>query len=403
MRHFRVRRLLCLVFCAAQGYCLADPASVSRLQAYGSLPLTFEANQGQAPPESAFLARAEGYTMYLSQQGADFMLSGQSTHPWRFGMHFVGAQAAHISGSRPVQTKTNYLLGPDQKRWLTNVPNFGAVSYEGLYPGIDMLFYGNQKQFEYDLIVSAHSDPAKIRFVLEGFSEIRVNADGDLILDSPNGEFIQRKPAVYEERGRLRRSLNAKYVLIGKNEIGFSIDRRHNRSRLVIDPVLVYSTFLGGAGQDFASAIAVDTAGNAYLTGVARSPNFPVLNPEQPTYGGGASDLFVAKLNAAGTALVYCTYIGGTGDDFGSAITVDNQGNVYVTGSTSSNTFPVTAGAFQTSGSAFNYTTAFVLKLNPSGSALLYSTYLGGDAGARAAGITVDSAGDAYVVGNGPR
>ena len=167
-----------------------------------------------------------------------------------------------ISGSRPVETKTNYLLGSNRNAWVTNVPNYEAVLYKGMYRGVDLVFYSSQKQLEYDLVLSPDADLSGISFALEGFSRAILDSRGDLTLSSAAGDFIQRKPVVYEEHDSKRRRLEANYVLYPNNQIGFAVRGRHKGSPLVIDPVLIYSTFIGGTGQDQANAVAVDSAGN---------------------------------------------------------------------------------------------------------------------------------------------
>ncbi len=295
-------------------------------------------------------------------------------------------------------TTTNYFVGRDSGKWRTGIRNYGAVKYEHIYPGVDLLFHGRGRELEYDILVNAGADTSKVRFVLEGFTRVGVTEDGSLVLTTPDGVLMQGKPLVYEEHNNDRRRIEGRYVLLGGSKVGFAIGEHRKRERLIIDPVLSYATYLGGAGDDAATAITVDRDGNTYITGYTGSPNFPLLNAWQALNGGG-TDIFVTKINAAGTAIIYSTLLGGSGDDQGMAIAVDGSGNAYITGSTVSNNFPLTAGAFQTHGNAWNYSSAFVAKLSASGSTLLYSTYLGGDGPDRGKAIAVDPSG-VYVAGD---
>jgi hypothetical protein len=339
-------------------------------------------------------------------------------------MQLVGANpTAQVTGVEELPGKANYFLGNDPKRWRSNIATYGRVKYRDIYPGIDLVYYGRQQQLEYDILVAPGADPTSIRMSFEGADKLEVDPQGNLVLHTACDKVIQHAPRIYQESHGTQQTVSGRYVLLGAEspgrntepatttpqQVGFEVGG-YDRSRpLVIDPVLVYSTYLGGSGNDSANSVAVDRAGNAYLTGGTQSPDFPTANPLQPALVG---DAFVAKLNAAGTALVYSTFLGGSGNDGGSSIAVDRAGNAYVTGGTGSPDFPTknplqpVIGGFPC-GEFGCPSDAFVAKLNPAGTALIYSTFLGGSGiedGSRSgddfgSSITADAAGYAYVTG----
>ncbi len=325
----------------------------------------------------------------------------------------IGANLSpRVTGLEALTGKVNYFLGNDPKKWRTNIPTYAKVKYHDVYPGIDLIYYGNRQQLEYDFIVAPGADPNAIIFEfgkvaanLKRRPAPQVNDQGDLVLPTAGGQIRLNRPLAYQEVNGVQREISASYIFKGERRVGFQVAKYDGSRPLIIDPVLTYSTYLGVAGLDEGEAIAVDTAGNAYVTGVAGSTNFPTTpGAFQTTLGGfggvfGFGDAFVTKLNPTGSALVYSTYIGGGGDDVSTGIAVDAAGNAYLTGLTNSRvTFPTTPGAFQTTfgGGSFD---AFVTKLNPTGSGLVYSTYLGGLAQDDASRIAVDAAGSAYVTG----
>jgi Bacterial Ig-like domain (group 3)/Beta-propeller repeat/Putative Ig domain len=381
----------------------APPGSVSQdsgkpknprpAEAYGRLPLSFEANDGQTDRRVKFLSHSSGQTLFLTSTEA--VLTPSSGNSVR--MKLVGANRhATVRGLDPLPGRSNYFLGRDQANWRTNVSTFAKVRYGQIYPGIDLVYYGNQRQLEYDFVVASGADPAQIRLSIRGASELSIDADGNAVARRKDGDVRLLKPRLYQEVRGERVEIAGGYALNG-NELRFAVGQYDHRQKLVIDPVLVYSTYLGGINSDGASGVAVDSAGNTYVVGITSFTGFPVTpGVFQPT-GHGSTNAFVAKLNAAGTALVYSTYIGGSGQDTAYAIAVDASGNAYITGTTISPDFPTTVGAFQTLLSAAP--DAFVTKLGPDGSALVYSTYLGGNANDIAFAIAVDASGNAYVVG----
>ena len=310
---------------------------------------------------------------------------------------FVGANPQpQVVGLDRLAGTSNYFIGSDPSQWHTNIANYGQVEYQNLYPGVDLVFYGNQRQLEYDYVVAPGTDPSVIKLAFDGAESMTIDGQGDLVLHTSAGDVMEDAPVVYQESGGIRQPVSGQFVVEGDGQVGFALGAYDHTQPLVIDPVLSYSTYLGGTGLDQSYGIAVDAAGNAYVTGTTDSADFPTTTGAFQTTSGGGYDAFVTKLNPTGTALVYSTYLGGTSVDFGEHIAVDRAGNAYVTGYTTSTNFPTTVGAFQTtSGGGYD---AFVTKLNPTGT-VVYSTYLGGSGDEIGWGIAVDTAGYAYVTG----
>jgi acetyltransferase-like isoleucine patch superfamily enzyme len=389
------------------------------LEHYGKLPLSFEANQGQSDQQVKFLSRGAQHTLFLAPAEAVLVLTKQEQSatgkgkpekaaPSVLRMTFVGANPEpRVAGREELPGKVNYLIGNDSTKWRTNVPTYAKVHYQDLYPGIDLIYYGSQRQLEYDLVVAPGADPGMIALGVQGADQLEVDAQGELVLHTADGAILQRKPFIYQKINGIRREIVGGYVLKNSHEVGFEVAAYDRSQLLVIDPVLVYSTYLGGSVNDYRGGIdiAVDTLGNAYVTGSTQSTNFPTTSGAFQTAFGGDYDAFVTKLNPTGSALIYSTYLGGSGDEFygGTGITVDALGNAYVSGNTNSTNFPTTTGAFQTAfggGSVgLGDYDAFVTKLNPTGSALIYSTYLGGSDQEAGFGIALDTLGNAYVTG----
>ena len=374
---------------------------------YGNLPLRFEQNSGQTDARVKFLARGKGYTLFLTAREAVLKLQkpGQSAV---LRMELAGAnRSPQIVGQNELAGKSNYFVGDDPNRWKTDVPNFSGVRYKEVYPGIDQVFYGNGRQLEYDFVVAPETDYRQIAIDFSGAENLEINPSGELVLTVGGEKIVQKKPFVYQEIGNERREIAANYSIQNpesKNQnpkVGFEIGEYDRSKPLTIDPVLVYSTYLGGNDADGGRAIAVDDGGNVYVTGNASSSNFPTVNPYQANVAGNG-DVFVTKINAAGTAIIYSTYVGGSRGDSGRGIDFDNAGNAYVTGTTggsiSSNDFPTVNAFDNTYGGTDD---AIVFKLNPAGNALLYSTYLGGSNSDIGHEIKVNrSTGEAFVAGN---
>ncbi|MGH8594524.1 MAG: SBBP repeat-containing protein, partial [Gammaproteobacteria bacterium] len=381
-------------------------------QDYGKLPLSFEANQGQSNAQVKFLARGPGYTLFLTPTEA--VLSLKKPQPQRkaareipapsepagrtvLRMRLVGANPApQISGREVLPGKVNYLKGQDPAHWHTEIPTYAKVAYAQVYPGIDLVYYGNQRQLEYDFVLAPGADPHTPTLSFEGADRLEIDTRGELVLHTAGGDLRMHKPLIYQEVEGVRQPIAGGYVRKNERQVGFEIAAYDRARPLVIDPVLVYSTYLGGNGFDGGIGIAVDDSGQAYVTGATTSTDFPTRNPLQPALGGGDLDAFVTKLNRAGSKLVYSTYLGGTDDENTNGIAVDRFGQAYVTGFTQSTDFP-TQDPLQPALSG-GFADAFVAKLNRTGSKLVYSTYLGGTGNDDGIGIAVHS-GQAYVAG----
>jgi hypothetical protein len=359
---------------------------------------------------------------------------------------------------------SNYFVGSDRSHWHSNIANYGAIRYSDVYPGIDWIIYGNPHQLEYDFVVAPHAIPRQIRINVEGAEGLSLDGNGDLLIRARNHTVRQIKPLVYQDApDGTRRIVTARYVVDDTHrQVAFAVDDYDHDRPLIIDPVLsystyfggtnndevntiamdragniyvagfagsadfpnthsiqafsggdafiaklshdgstlLYSTFLGGSSFDLANAIAVDVAGNAYVTGITGSTDFPTVNPVQATKKGAIYDVFIAKLNASGGALVYSTYLGGSAPNVASAIAVDPAGHAYVVGRTGSTDFP-TFHAFQPNYAGGTISNGigegFITKLNIAGNAFVYSTYLGGSGYDEINAVAADIAGNAYV------
>jgi uncharacterized protein (TIGR03437 family) len=500
----------------------------------GQFPLTFEANAGQGDGQVKFLSRGPGHLLSLTATEAVLQVwpeqsklgdhQRRSSDPAILRMKLAGANPApRIEGLELLAGKSNYFIGNDPSKWRTNVPNYAKVRYAEVYPGVDLVYHGDQRRLEYDFIVSPGADAKTVAMTFDGAEKLEVDSKGDLIVQTAGQRVVLHKPDIYQEVDGARQRISGGYLVADNRQVGFSVGAYEKGKALVIDPmivslgslggsamaldssgniyltgavtspatpgafqtkpgggtdavvakltasgdliyatylggssgdvgngiaadptgnayvvgttasvnfpaassiqrafggstdaivaklssggdVLLYSTFLGGAGDDRGNGIAIDAMGSAYVTGSTDSADFPTVKPIQATRGGGM-DAFVAKVNSEGTELAYSTYVGGSGSDSGNAVAVDALGNAYVAGSTASSNFPTTPGAFDRSYA--ENSDAFAVKLNPAGSALVYATYLGGSKGGylseasydSASGIAVDASGNAYLTG----
>lgn len=390
-------------------------AAIKADQSFGHQRLCFEANHGQTDSRVKFLSRGQGYTLFLTpaeavlalrrnQPGPDISseLTAKPQQPVKsksavLRMRLVGANpSSHLTGLEELPGKVNYLLGRDRKKWRTNLPTYAKVRCPEVYPGIDLVYYGASRCLEFDFIVAPGAEPKNIRLAFQGAEKISLDKNGDLVLETKNGRVIHRAPVVYQEIDGRKQKIAGRFTLGDRHEVGFQLASYDRAKPLVIDPVLVYSTYLGGAGNDGGGSVALDGSGNIYVAGSAASADFPTADPFQAGVAGN-HDAFVTKFNPSGAALVYSTYLGGGADDSGYSVAVDSSGAAYVTGVTASDDFP-TVNAFQ--GGLSTGDDAFVAKLSPSGSELLYSTYLGGNNTDRPyAGLVINPSGQVYVAG----
>ncbi|HEV3306717.1 MAG TPA: SBBP repeat-containing protein [Candidatus Sulfotelmatobacter sp.] len=397
------------------------PAAREHLQAtFAALPLAFEQNQGQTDAQVKYMARGSGYTLYLTKQEAVFAFHSKSSGSGLAArrrmpsstatkaaaqekpesvirMQLVGGNsAAQIAAADQLPGKTNYYLGNDPTKWHTNVPQYSRVAYKSVYPGIDLAYYGEQSRLEFDFIVAPESNPAPIDLAFSGAQHVATDGSGNLIVSSAAGDVVLHKPVAYQQRNGVRQPVDVRFVLNANNQVSFELGSYDRSRELVIDPSVTYSTYLGGTAEDDGYAIGFDGSGNAYVAGQTASTDFPTVGGITPNTNAGGFDVFVTKIAASGSSLIYSTYVGGSGDDSGNALAVDSLGDVFVAGGTTSSNFPA-VNAFQT-GLTGN-PNAFVFELKSDGTALLYSTYLGGTGADVAVGIAVDSSG-AYVVGS---
>jgi len=372
---------------------------------FGQLPLRFEPNVGQAPATVKYTAESAGYRVALTPQGAYLSLpTGRLEHA-QLRLSLAGASSsARMAAEHRLPTVTNYFLGSDRSQWRRGVPNFGTVRYQDVYPGVDWVIYGNHRHLEYDLVVAPHADPSRIRLQVDGAEQLSLDDNGDLLVRVRGQTLRQLKPVIYQSSHTGAKHYVAGHFTLSDREIGIAIGGYDPTRELIIDPVLIYSTYLGGSSSDSVTAIAVNSAGEAYVAGYTSSPNFPSVKPVSPAGGvNGGSAAFVAKFDSTGKTLLFATYVGGGGvlpsGDRATGLALDGSGNAYITGYTYSTTFP-TVHPIQAKLSSTQLPTAFVAKLDSGGGSLAYSTYLGGRNGADyGTGIAVSSTGEAFVVG----
>jgi len=374
-------------------------------------PLTFEANKGQTDRHTKYLAHAPGYRISLSANKVLFQIRATSVGISKKlslgnrellnqevaapGLEFEGADPRATATSEQLTSeKSNYLIGDDPRHYLRNIPHYGRVRFNRIYPGIDVIYYGARGQLEYDLVVAPGANLKRLGVRFDGVDKVEIDRDGNAVVQMPQGKLVQRKPQAYQDLEGHRVAVAASYVLKDKTRIGIAPGHYDHTKPLVIDPVIDYSTYLGGSSADTGTSIAVDRRGRVYLTGITTSVNFPSLNG---SILRGQSDIFVARLNPAGTALEYSTFIGGLGNDEGSGIAVDAAGSAYVTGTTASVDFPTTSGVAQQTLSGPR--DGFVAKLAIDGSSLVYSTFVGGSNVDEAYGIALNSINEACITG----
>jgi len=387
--------------------------------ALGQLPLRFEPNQGQTDPRVKFLARGAGYRLFLTPDQAVLTLEARPKSAV-VRMRLAGANPiAAVRGNDQLPGKSNYFIGNNPAKWHRDIPQFARVRYQSVYPGVDLVYYGKHGQLEYDFEIAPGADPTTIAFQFEGSQRPGLDSNGDLILATGSGEVQFKAPRIYQSDGAGQQPVAGRFVVRHDGKVGFAVAAYDRRRALVIDPVLSYSTYFGGNGDEACSvimgvatppsgcpAVAVDSSSNIYLAGSTTSVVFPLTpqpttNPPPAAFQtvlASAPDVFVTKLNSAGTAVVFSTYLGGDGADTSAGVAVDSAFNVVLAGTTTSTNFPVSGSAFQgTPASAGAH--AFVSKLDATGHTLPYSTYLSGNGVEAARGLAVDFKNRIYVIG----
>ncbi|WP_226673453.1 SBBP repeat-containing protein [Rossellomorea aquimaris] len=365
------------------------------------IPMYFIPNQGQWKDENVhYYAHGKGYEVFFTDQGASFVfLEREKEKGLRLDFHFLNDHHAIVpSVRRELPGRVNYYRGADAKKWLTGIPTFEEVMYLDVWPGIDLHFYGKEGQLKYEFIVHPGASVERIKFTYKGMDEIALDEEGNIVLQTVMGEMVDKRPVSLQENGREQELIQTRFTLLedaaNGPTFGFFLEENYDSQRnLLIDPGLIYSSYLGGAEQDQGINIAVDSSGNAYVTGITASTDFPTKNAFQGV-NGGRFDAFVTKVDPAGS-LVFSSYLGGANSDFGLHIATDLSGNAYVSGNTSSTNFP-TLNAFQ--GTFGGVQDAFITKVDPAG-ALIYSSYLGGSVSDSVSGLTTDSGGNVYVTG----
>jgi hypothetical protein len=373
--------------------CFAPLAGATAPPVMTRLPLRFEANQGQAPKDVRYTARAGSYTLQLTSHGPSVLLGSH-----RVDISLVGGnRTPRIDALEPMAARTNYFIGR-KDQWRANVGSFGRVRYASVYPGIDMVYYGNQSQLEYDFVVAPGADPRSIRLRFQGANRVRISDAGDLLVD----DMVQKRPVIYQDNPR--REIAGRYVLLGKNTVGVRVADYDRSRELVIDPVLSYLSYMGGTGGDRINASKL-VGNKLYLTGQTTNQDLGSTEGAYNTTFKGLTDMFLAIVDVtpgAGYPLLYMTYFGGSNTDIGLAIDVDSQGFVYLTGSTNSFDFPLGGDTVQATGAGTN-TASFLVKLQPAFAgtdALWYSTYLAGDTGETIGkGVVAGPDGSAYLIG----
>ncbi len=424
-------------------------ASTAR-PAVSALPLNFEPNRGQAEPSAAFLARGTGYYVTLNSKGSHVILrkGGKAAE---IQTRLVGSAAgATLQPLEALPGKSAWFHGSDPSKWITNIPTYSRIEASSVYPGIDLVYYGNQSRLEYDFVVAPGANPSKIRVAYNGAAALRTDAAGNLIVATPAGDLRQEKPVIYQMRNGVRTPVDGSFAIAGKT-VGFRVGPYDHSLPLTIDPILVYSSFLGGSDTDEGHAIATDAGSNMYMTGVTYSTpggdadvllrkissdgttfiynadlggsyddvaNGIAVDVNGYAYVGGRTEsldfptagsnvfqnvnydadnaAFVLRVDPTASTLVYSTYVGGSNDDEGYALAIDNSGNAYLTGAASSSDFPISSGAFQANLKG-DYD-CFVFKIDNQGNAV-YSTFIGGGSDDEAFGIAVDNSGNAYITG----
>ena len=394
----------------------AAPSQAEAQSILQGLPLVFEPNQGQAnlqadDPRARFVTEGPGYKLVLGNDGALLSLvsrtrvAGSARAEKRFQMFQMkvagGASSAHLLGTDPLPGKSNYFIGNDPAKWQTGIPQFARVLYGNIYPGINLVFYGNQGHLEYDFQVAPGADPSQAQLEFGGARKLELK-DGSLFIHGDSASVQLEAPTMYQEINGRKRSVEGAFVLRAENRVGFAVGTYDHSRELIIDPILNFSTFFGGTGDEGHTSVTVDGSLNIYLSGSTTSPNLPVTTGVFQGTLSGAENVYIAKiqppLGSIPARIAALTYLGGTGTDYPVGIAVDGEGDPFVAGTTTSGNFPTTPIAYQPNPASAG-THAFVTKLKFDFSGLDYSSYLSGNGTDIATGMTIDSQGLFYVTG----
>jgi hypothetical protein len=365
-------------------------------RAFAALPLAFEPNRGQADGRARFVARGAGYSVAVADEAVALGLAGSTV-----SLRIEGKRAgARLVAERELPGRSHYLRGSDPSRWLRDVPRYGAVRYEGVYEGVDAVFYGTGSLLEYDFVVAPGADPSQIRVRFEGHEGIEVAEDGSLVLRTPAGELRQRPAVAFQEGTAGKRAIGVGYTVGPGGEVGFELGEYDRKRPLTIDPVLVFEQFIGGGmAEDGVSALALGADGSAYAAGTTRAIDLPGTSGSADSSWNGAIDAFVVKLSPDGRSVEYATYLGGNADDRPNDIAVDASGAVYVVGRTGSFDFPVTPGAYDVANDPPTNPDAFVVKIAPSGTAVAFGSFLGNYGVDEALAVALGPDGSVFVAG----
>lgn len=383
-------------------------ASIPEAPTFNQLPLSFEMNVGQSGARYQFLAMGAGHYVFLSPDSLALDLrDGGGTSSGVVEMRLPGANPkAAWEPLEALPGRVNYFQGNDEARWLTNIPTYARVRYRNVYPGIDVDYYGRQEELEYDFVVQPGADPGAIRMQFTGGVTLGLESDGALAVRHGDRMVRWHRPRVHQRVGGQQRQVAGGYRLGEGGVVEFTLGAYDRSAALVIDPVVQYATFVGRSSNEASFGVTTDSQGNAYLVGTTTSPDYPASPGAvgSPAINAGTGDMTITKLNSTGTAVVYSTRIGGLGRDVARAVAVDETGNAYIVGATTSDDFPTTAAGFQRrlagkGPGEYALGDCFVVKLNNTGAALQYSTYLGGTQSDMCSAVAVDKAGNAYLAG----
>ena len=393
-----IRWIVCVLIGLACVTPLAAETPTTRIEKFGNAPLVFEPNYGQTDSSVRFLSRGDRYGLFLTDTEAIVSLAGSA--PALVRMKLVG-QNPHprISGSGLQPGTSSYIKGVVASKWQQSVPHFLKVDYQEVYPGIDLTYYGNQRQLEYDFTVGPHANPRSIEMKFSGVNRMEIGDSGDLILHTAAGEIRHQHPRIFQLRNGVEETVEGRFVLLGTGKVGFRVGAYDTGLPLVIDPKFIYATYFGGAGAngDLGIDVKADAFGTAYVTGYTSSMDFFATNLSSTAPGGGNLDAFVMKVDSTGSTILSAMFYGGSGDDEGHRIALDGAGNIYITGYTTSANFPIVDG-FQTK--IGGRKDAYLVEIDNAATHIIFSSFLGGSLDDQPFGLSVSTDGTVYIAGN---